>query len=104
MDQNVPKTVKLKILKLRNLGSINDEGKATHLHAMDSQARTSVQLLVANMAFKMLCLLMLNEDLFIIKVSITVPLSEALRIVFEAGNISRTPKNTPCNTQVHQGR
>lgn len=40
---------------------------------MNSQAWASVQLLVANMAFKMLCLLVLNEDLFIIEVSITVP-------------------------------
>lgn len=40
---------------------------------MNSQSWASVQLLVANMAFKMLCLLMLNEDLFIVKVSIAVP-------------------------------
>lgn len=40
---------------------------------MNSQARASVQLLVANVAFKMFCLLMLNEDLFIVEISITVP-------------------------------
>lgn len=40
---------------------------------MDSQAWACVQLLVADVAFKMLCLLMLDEDLFIVKVSITVP-------------------------------
>lgn len=40
---------------------------------MNSQAWASVQLLVANVAFKMFCLLMLNEDLFIVEVSITVP-------------------------------
>lgn len=55
------------------LSKIYDKGKCTHLHAMNSQAWASVQFLVANMAFKMLCLLMLNQDLFIIKVSITVP-------------------------------
>ena len=53
---------------------MNDhKNKDSYLHAVNSQAGTSVQLLVANVAFKMLCLLMLNEDFFIVKVSIAIP-------------------------------
>lgn len=40
---------------------------------MNSQARASVQLFVANVTLKMLCFLMLNEDLLVIKVSIAIP-------------------------------
>lgn len=40
---------------------------------MYSEARSSVQLLVADVAFKMLRLLVLNEYLFIVKVSVAIP-------------------------------
>lgn len=40
---------------------------------MDSEPRTSVQLFMANMAFEMFRLLMLNENLFVIKISVTIP-------------------------------
>lgn len=40
---------------------------------MDGQARPGVQLLVTDVAFEMLGLLVLDEDLLIIKVSVAVP-------------------------------
>ena len=44
----------------------------TYLHAMDCQTRSCVQLLVAYMTLEMLCLLMLYENLFIVKFSVTI--------------------------------
>lgn len=88
-------------LKLKALSGVN-EGKATYLHAMDSQARASVQLLVANMAFKMLCLLMLNEDLLVVEVSITVPLVIRQGMDIERGEQAKHQKIH--HTEFHQGR
>lgn len=51
----------------------------TNLHTVDCQPWTSVQLLVTYMALKMFGLLMLDEDLFIIEISITIPSSCELR-------------------------
>lgn len=42
---------------------------------MDGQAWTCVELLVANMAFEMLCLLVLNQNLLIVEFSIAIPKS-----------------------------
>lgn len=92
-DMNVPRTMTLETLQVNAFSGLNG-GKATYLHAMDSQTRTSVQLLVANVALKMLCLLMLNEDLFIVKVPVTVPL------VIRQGLISNQ-ENKPNNKKIH---
>ena len=43
------------------------------LHAVDGQARTRVQLLVADVALEVFRLLMLNQDLLVIKLSIAIP-------------------------------
>lgn len=47
--------------------------KNTNLHAVNGQAWPSVQLFMTNVAFEMLGLLVLDEDLFVIEVSITIP-------------------------------
>jgi hypothetical protein len=44
-----------------------------NLHAVNGQARTRVQLLVADVTLKVFGLLMLNQDLFVVKLSIAVP-------------------------------
>lgn len=45
----------------------------SHLHTVDCKPRASVQLFMTDVALEMFSLLMLNENLFIIKISITVP-------------------------------
>lgn len=47
--------------------------KGTHLHTMNGQAGARVQLFMAYMTFKVFSLLMLDEDLFVVKVTITIP-------------------------------
>lgn len=44
-----------------------------HLHTVDCEPRARVQLFMTYVALEMFGLLMLNEYLFIIKVSVTVP-------------------------------
>ena len=44
-----------------------------YLHTMYCQTRTSKQLFMTNKTFKMLCLLMLNQDFLIIKYAVTIP-------------------------------
>lgn len=44
-----------------------------YLHTMNCKPRASVQLFMADVALEMFSLLMLNENLFIIKISVTVP-------------------------------
>lgn len=45
----------------------------SHLHTMDCKPRASVQFFMTDVALEMFRLLMLNENLFIIKISVTVP-------------------------------
>ena len=47
--------------------------ETTHLHAMNRQAWSGVQFLMANMTLKMFCFLVLDQNLFVIKFSIAVP-------------------------------
>lgn len=45
----------------------------SHLHTVDCKARASVQLFMTDVALEVFGLLMLYKDLFIIKISVTVP-------------------------------
>lgn len=47
---------------------------AAHLHAVYGQSGAGEQLFVANVTFEMLGLLMLNENLLVVKFTIAVPL------------------------------
>lgn len=49
------------------------DGFLVHLHAMNGQAGACVQLFVTDVTFKMLGFLMLDQDLFVVKFSVTVP-------------------------------
>ncbi len=44
-----------------------------HLHTVDCKPGAGVQLFVTDVALEVFGLLMLNENLFIIKISVTVP-------------------------------
>jgi len=44
-----------------------------HLRAVNGQPRSSVQLLVADVTLEVLCLLVIDEHLLVIKLSLTVP-------------------------------
>lgn len=44
-----------------------------HLHTVDCKPGASVQLFMTDVALEMFSLLMLNENLFIVKISVTVP-------------------------------
>lgn len=44
-----------------------------HLHTVDRKPRASVELFMTDVALEMFGLLMLNENLFIIEISVTVP-------------------------------
>ena len=44
-----------------------------HLHTMNGETRSSVQLFVTYVTFKMLGFLMLDKNLFIIELSVTIP-------------------------------
>ena len=48
-------------------------GLFVDLHAVDGEAGPSVEFLVADVTFKMLCFLMLNEYLLIVKLSVAIP-------------------------------
>ena len=53
---------------------VTDESfQKTYLHAVNGQAWTCVELLVADVTFEMLCLLVLYQNLFIIKLTVTIP-------------------------------
>ena len=52
---------------------IDDSFQKTYLHAVNGQAWTCVELLVADVTFEMLCLLVLYQNLFIIKLTVTIP-------------------------------
>ena len=57
---------------LQGVGHLVDR-LLVHLHAVDGQSRTGVQLLVADVALEVLCLLVLDQDLLVVKVPIAVP-------------------------------
>lgn len=61
----------------------------TYLHAMYAQARACVEFFVANVAFEMFCLLVLNEDLFVVKFSVTIPIAQLVKEACELsmGNV-----------------
>ncbi len=48
-------------------------GLLVHLHAVDGQAGACVQLLVADVALKVLRLLVLDQDLLIVELAVAVP-------------------------------
>lgn len=58
---------------------IQRESRRTYLHAVDGQAGSGVQLLVTDVTFEMFGLLVLDEDLLVIKVSVTIPGGELRR-------------------------
>ena len=43
------------------------------LHAVDGEARASVELLVTNVTLEVFCFLMLNQNLLIIKLPVAIP-------------------------------
>lgn len=49
------------------------DGLFVHLHTVDGEAGARVQLLVANVTFKMLGLLVLDKDLFVVELAVAVP-------------------------------
>lgn len=49
------------------------DGLLVHLHAVNGEPWACVQLFMANVAFKVLCLLVLYQDLVIVELAVTVP-------------------------------
>ena len=50
-----------------------------HLRAVNGQPRSSVELLVADVALEVFCLLVVDEDLLVVKLPLTVPAEVAER-------------------------
>lgn len=50
-----------------------------YLHAVYTKPWSRVQFLVTDVAFKMLCFLMLNENLLIFKLTIAIPFNEQVK-------------------------
>jgi hypothetical protein len=47
-----------------------------NLHAVDGQSRTSVQLLVTDVTFKVFGFLVLNQNFLVIEFSVAIPVKE----------------------------
>lgn len=62
-----------------DVGSIRErvghlvDGLLVNLHAVNGQSGTRVEFLVADVAFEMLCLLMLNKDFLVVKFAVAIP-------------------------------
>ena len=52
------------------------EVDSTYLHAVNGKARPCIKLLVADVTFEVLCFLVLNQNLFIIKLTIAIPINQ----------------------------
>lgn len=62
-----------------NVGAIGQrvghlvDGLLVHLHAVDGESRASVQFLMADVAFEVLRLLVLHQDLVVVELAVAVP-------------------------------
>lgn len=56
------------------------DGFFVDLHAMDREAGAGVQLLVTDVTFEVLGLLVLDENLFVVELSVAVPEMKSLHI------------------------
>lgn len=63
------------------------------LHAVNGEARTGIELLVAQRAFEMFRLLVLNEDLLVIEVAIAIPAPWLRCLLLLSAHIPLTSKS-----------
>lgn len=61
-----------------------------YLHAVNGKARSGVQFLMANVTFKVFCLLMLHQNLFVIELSVAVPTGKGRVELREGGMLEKT--------------